>query len=141
MNGRGSEIYKRMHRPGTTRWVLNRFDPVNLHVVTSLRQLCYAMLRESQIKRRVERRYIDYSDGGTYSSSDCGVCLCTQPYWRYGRCCWSLECESLGWWEEMYLGERMGREDDHGRGESALGVRCGDGLDISYLRNKTKEAS
>ena len=41
----------------------------------------------------------------------------------------------------MYLGERMGREDDHGRGESALGVRCGDSLDISYLRNNNKEAS
>jgi len=55
MNGRGSEIYKRMHRPGTTRWVLNRFDPVVLHVVTLLRQPMYAMLyvrRESQETRR-----------------------------------------------------------------------------------------
>ena len=58
MKGRGSEIYKRMHRPGTTRWVLNRFDPADSargDFITSA-NVCYALCqkRKSRDAENVE---------------------------------------------------------------------------------------
>ena len=82
-------------------------------------------MSEEKVKRRVERKSIDNRDGGTYSSSDCGVCLCTYTYCWDCRGCWDVECESLGGGSEMYLGEGMGGEDDYGCGKSVSAVGGG----------------